>query len=208
MNLARFFSSYVITADEGNADLPPSLNKVDLMLSDVIDKLGGKTFQGGLYRIFRGDQILDAMRAIVRAFPQLDKRVIPFGYDWLGRHFVIDLDRIENGAPQVLMVEIGAGEIMQIPVSIIDFHEIELVEYADDVVALTFYEDWKSANPNSINYHQCAGYRVPLFLGGEDNVNNLEISDLSVYVEICAQLLTKARTLLPGQKINNIAIED
>ena len=40
----------------------------------------------------------------------------------------------------------------------------------------------------------CVGYKVPLFLGGADVLANLEVIDLSVYVEICGQLRNEART--------------
>jgi hypothetical protein len=34
---------------------------------------------------------------------------------------------------------------------------------------------------------------VPLFLGGEDNIDNLELTDMEVYWYIIAQLISKTK---------------
>lgn len=38
-------------------------------------------------------------------------------------------------------------------------------------------------------HSQCAGYKVPLFLNGQDTLDNLEVSDMEVYWEIMAPLI-------------------
>ena len=43
-----------------------------------------------------------------------------------------------------------------------------------------------------IEFGRCAGYKVPLFLGGDDIVENLEDSDMEVYWEV----LTQAKRLI------------
>ena len=58
-------------------------------------------------------------------FPEFAGRIVPFGYDWLGRHFALDLGRVKEGVPRVLMLEVGAGEAVQIPTSIEDFHNTD-----------------------------------------------------------------------------------
>jgi hypothetical protein len=55
-------------------------------------------------------------------------------------------------------------------------------------------------------FADCVGYKVPLFLGGADGLANLEVIDLSVYVEICGQLRNKVRTLAPGQSIRSVRL--
>ncbi|MEU0792390.1 T6SS immunity protein Tdi1 domain-containing protein [Amycolatopsis sp. NPDC005961] len=39
-----------------------------------------------------------------------------------------------------------------------------------------------------VSWAVCAGYQVPLFLGGADVVENLEEFDLEVYWSLCAQM--------------------
>ena len=206
MTLAPFSNKFKITADAGNSDiaLPPDCG--DPKCSEIIAAFGGKTFCYGLYRILRGDQISEATEAMEGVFPEFSKRIVPFGYDWLGRYFAVDLGRISGGAPQVLMLEVGAGEAMQIPTSIEDFHNIELVNYVDDALAFLFWNQWRENNSKPLAYSTCVGYKVPLFLGGADDLTNLEIIDLSVYVHICGQLRSKILSLPAGQTIRRISM--
>jgi hypothetical protein len=106
------------------------------------------------------------------------------------------------------MLEVGVGGAMEIPASVVDFHNIELVEYADDALAVPLWKQWREINPTELAFTECVGYKVPLFLGGADALANLEVLDLSVYVEICGQLRNKTRTLPPGQSIRRVAIDD
>ena len=88
----------------------------------------------------------------------------------------------------VLLLEPGPGEALQIPLPIIAFHDEELPAYADDALAAKFYQQWKAQHPSDIPSEKCIAYKVPLFLGGKDVVENLELSDLDVYLELCGQL--------------------
>jgi hypothetical protein len=208
MTLATFNSKFQITADAGNSGDAVSLNCGDPMLLEIITALGGKTFCHGLYRVLRSDQVLEATEAMEGVFPEFTRRIVPFGYDWLGRHFAVDLGRIKRGVPQVLMLEVGAGEAMQISTSIVDFHNVELVEHADEALSVPFWNRWRNANPKPLPYSECVGYKVPLFLGGVDDLSNLEIIDLNVYVHICGQLRNKVLSLADGQTIGQISMTD
>ena len=202
MSLERFRSAFKITANAEEAS--PSSNFGVEELGQIFNALGGKTFNNGLYRVFRTDQIAAATQAMERVFPEYRGRIVPFAFDWLGRHFASDQARLENRKPQVLMLEVGAGEAMEIPASVLDFHNVELVDYADDALAAPFWRQWRSQTANDLAFADCVGYKVPLFLGGADALANLEVVDLSVYVEICGQLRNKTRTLARGQSIRNV----
>jgi len=202
MSLERFRSAFKITANAEEAS--PSSNFGVEELGQIFNALGGKTFNNGLYRVFRTDQIAAATQAMERVFPEYRGRIVPFAFDWLGRHFASDRARLENRKPQVLMLEVGAGEAMEIPASVLDFHNVELVDYADDALAAPFWRQWRSQTANDLAFADCVGYKVPLFLGGADALANLEVVDLSVYVEICGQLRNKTRTLAHGQSIRNV----
>jgi len=142
------------------------------------------------------------------AFPALADRIECFGADWLGRQFATDRGRIESGEPLVLMLEPGTGEALEIPVSVADFHAHELIEEADAVVALSFFGDWVSAGGARPGYAQCIGYKVPLFLGGHDEIANLEMIDLDVYWTLTAQLLSKTRALPEGTVIDRVIMDN
>jgi hypothetical protein len=153
-------------------------------------KHAGASFGGGLYRVHDSVTGPQAFAFVSDAFPEFAERVCPFGYDWLGRQFAVDSGRIENGQPQVLVLEPGAGAALEIPVDFVAFHDEELVEQSDAALASGFFGAWSEANPDALPLlrSQCVGYKVPLFLGGNDTVDNLEVSDLDVYWTIFGQL--------------------
>ncbi len=208
MSLDQFKATFTITADNAEQASPPGVDFGVKNLGQILNALGGKTFNHGLYRVLHTDQITAASQAMEREFPEYRGRIVPFAFDWLGRHFACDRARVENGQPQVLMLEVGVGEAMEIPASVLDFHNIELVDYTDDALAAPFWRQWRSSNPTDLAFTDCVGYKIPLFLGGADVLANLEVIDLSVYVEICGQLRNKVRTLAPGQSIRSVRVGD
>jgi len=182
---------------------------------DRLRKLVGgsqKSSDGGLldgaYRPHRTEDVDHFTSLAVEAFPEFAGKIQCFGADWLGRQFALDQGRITDGEPQVLMLEPGTGEALEIPVGYDDFHNHELIAEADAVVAYTFFRDWLAAGGQVPAYDQCVGYKLPLYLGGADDCSNLEISDFDVYWSISAQLLAKVRGLPPGARIGSVTISD
>jgi hypothetical protein len=158
------------------------------------------------YRQHRPEDVASFTELALDAFPDLAGRISCFGADWLGRQFATDEARVVGGEPQVLLLDVGAGEVLQIPASVTEFHEKELLEAPDDAVALSFYRDWIRLGGEAPAYEQCVGYKRPLFLGGTDGMDNLEVTDLEVYWSICGQLLDQTRHLPPGTKIGSVTI--
>jgi hypothetical protein len=113
-----------------------------------------------------------------------------FAADWLGRLFAADSSRTNpDGEPQVLMLEPGTGEALEVPVSVSALHTSELLEAADALVAEPFYRAWRQATDDRqpLLLTECVGYRVPLFLGGSDDESNLERTDMDVYWSLFGQ---------------------
>lgn len=169
-------------------------------------EFSGASFGGGLYRIHNDETGPLALTLIAQAFPEFAARACPFGFDWLGRQFPVDLGRLVEGHPLVLLLEPGTGEALEIPVPFSVFHNEELTQYADAALARDFFKIWSAANSDSLPLRrdQCVGYRVPLFLGGSDTAENVEVSDLEVYWSICGQLRLGAMRLPPESEINRI----
>ena len=159
------------------------------------------------YRRHRPEDV-DRFTALAEeAFSPMKGIIRCFGADWLGRQFATDSTRLEDGKPQVLMLEPGTGEGLQIPANIDTFHTQVLIEHADAAVAEPFFRAWIATGGRAPAYDQCIGYKVPLYLGGEDELSNLELSDFEVYWGLSAQLLAKARELPVGTPIRSIGIE-
>jgi len=147
----------------------------------------------GAYRLHRPDDVARSTLLATQAFPAYTGQISCFGADWLGRQFATDEGRILDGKPLVLLLEPGTGKALEIPLDRAAFHERELVEEPDAAVAYSFFQQWLAAGGSRPHYDQCIGYRRPLFLGGADELTNLEISDFDVYWTISAQLLAQIR---------------
>lgn len=174
---------------------------------DLAERFAGCSFENGLYRLHDASSGPRALAWIAESFPEFAHRACPFGYDWLGRQFAIDTGRVVAGQALVLLLEPGTGDVLEIPLALDAFHNQELVEYKDAAVASGFFAAWskdhESALPLASN--NCVGYRVPLFLGGLDTVENLEVIDLDVYWTICGQLRRGALLLPEGASIKGVS---
>lgn len=170
--------------------------------SDLVDHLGGGSFNQGLYRVIRASDAGAWNARVAVAFPDFASRITCFGFDWLGRVFAVDPKRVEDGQPGVVMFEPGTGEALEVPCNIASFHDEELIEYSDAALASDFHQRWLKSGGGAPQYDQCVGYKKPLFLGGADEVSNLELSDIDVYWHVMGQLITKAKGLPPGTPIS------
>ena len=151
----------------------------------------GQSFNRGLYRVHNDRSASATREYFTVAYPKLASRLVPFGFDWLGRQFAIDFGRLEGSNPLVMLLEPGSGEALEIPASFVDFHDIELVEYGEAALASEFFEAWAAADASQLPLANklCVGYKVPLFLGGTDDLANLETVDMDVYWTLSAQLI-------------------
>ena len=162
----------------------------------------------GAYRLHRTEDVARFTDLAAEAFPEFRERIECFGADWLGRQFATDQGRLIAGVPQVLLLEPGTGEALEIPADRQAFHEEVLVQEPDAATAHSFFRQWLAAGGSRPEYDQCIGYNRPLYLGGADDLTNLQVVDFDVYWTISAQLLAQVRGLPVGTKINHISITD
>lgn len=154
-------------------------------IDDFLSRYGGMTFLNGLYRIHKFDEIAKWTKIVQDAFPKYKGKILVFGFDWLGRNFALDKER-----NVVLICEPGTGEILNTQANFTDFHNVEIPEYHDACLASEFFSEWYEENGhNTLPYDKCVGYKVPLFLNGNDELNNLEVSDMEVYWKIMTPLI-------------------
>jgi hypothetical protein len=164
----------------------------------------GAIFDDGLYRLHSANSAQLGALLVANAFPETSGRVRPFGYDWMGRQFVVDLDRIgPEGEPMVTMAAVGEGELFHIPADFLGFHNTELVEHPDEALALFLFKEWSAASSDSLplSPRECVGYRIPLFAGGTEELANLELTDLKVYWALTGQFHQKVKDLPDGTLI-------
>lgn len=112
-----------------------------------------------------------------------------------------------DGEQLVLLLEPGTGEALEVPANYSSFHTDELVHHADAAVANSFYRAWRLAGGLAPAYDQCVGYKIPLFLGGEDEVSNLELCTFETYWGLSTQLLAQVRRLPEREPIGRVTID-
>jgi hypothetical protein len=106
----------------------------------------------------------------------------------------------------VLLFDPGAGEALEIPATFAELHDQELVDEADAALAASFFEAWVAATSSTLplGVSECVGYRTPLFLGGIDDVSNLDRCDVGVYWSLMGQLRLSTQALPPGTSIGHV----
>ena len=210
---------------------PDSFSKrsiTDWSLNDVEKIVGGQvtgyseflrfvahsSFEGGLIR-FLLPQLLFPFSLInwnspngwINSWQKYKDRLFVFAYDWLGRQIAFDRTRTISSELMISILEPGTGEILEVPTGFINFMEQELIEYHEAALASSFYQEWRNVEGSIPEPNQCVGYKIPLFLGGTDTVDNLEIIDLDVYVTTCGGLFEGSLSLSKGQKISQIHVD-
>jgi len=183
-------------SESSAADVPPFPG-----LREFFEAFGGSSFRGGMYRAIHPADLGGWKERVSLGFPEFEARITCFGYDWLGSVFALDAKRLEGGQPGVVMFEPATGEALEIPANIQTFHNVGLMEFGEAALATSFYDKWAAAGGAKPKYTECVGYRKPLFLGGTDELENLEISDVDVYWHVVGQLIRKTKGLPEGTPV-------
>jgi hypothetical protein len=193
--LQRFLETYPLS------DGPDLLPGIATTPAAVRRAAGGRTFASGLYRVHTEQSATQMARYLDAAFLHAAPHTAPYGYDWLGRQFCA---RHEGEDSPTLIFEPGTGEILDIPVPFSVIHEQEFVDFGDAALARGFFNAYLDAGGLPPRPEQCIGYRTPLFLGGADVLDNLELVDLDVYWHLSGQLIRVAIDLTPGTHVGPV----
>lgn len=171
---ARFKNSFKRT----DSEIPSVRNKVYCpSFISLIDLLGGSTFEHGLYRIHSYETADLWDKIIYECFPSYKEKVNCFGFDWYGRQYATD----RNGKAELFMFDCAAFEDFQLTTSLEEFHNKSLVESRYDTLLEDEFQDWFIDHPDPLHFNQCVGFKVPLFMGGIEDISNLELVDMNFY---------------------------
>lgn len=196
--LQRFLAVYPVTGGPAVTESPDPTPRALRACA------GGRSFADGLYRIHTHESGAEMLKQIDAAFPDAPPHTMPYGFDWLGRQFCAQRD--DEHAPS-LMFEPGTGEVLEIPVPFALMHDEELVDYGNDALATDFFREYLASGAPGPGLTQCVGYRIPLFLGGQDALPNLELTDMDLYWHLAGQLTLRSAGLPSGTKIDSTTIE-
>lgn len=206
----RFFSKYNVDARvEGSPiQLPEALGEVR-GFAEFMAQYRGCTFGGGVYRVHTAETSEAIAPHVVEEFPGYRDRITLFGFDWIGRQFGLDAKVQEDGEPAILMLEADTGDALGIPANFRTFHEVEAVDYPDDVFLVNLFTQWREAapRPQLLSHDEIAGFQVPMFMGGDVVLENLDATSMQVHWSLTAQLWRSTRGLRPGSEIRGVDIE-
>jgi hypothetical protein len=176
-------------------------------ITAFFQQYSGTTFLGGMYRVHKASEIKKWTAAAEEMFPDLVKKIACFSSDWMGRQYAVDARRVGGGQFQVLQLDCSVAETFLVPCGFQQFHDEELATNRDQDLALPTWEDWLARGNPPPAAHECVGYSKPLFMGGEDDMANMEITDQEVYWSMSAQIWQQVKDLPPGTQIEGIEIE-
>ena len=128
-------------------------------------------------------------------------------FDWLGRIYGVDTQARWGRRSRIVRLVPGTGEIegSDIPVEQFLFGQSEAEFH--EALSGDYFRDWQGHEAHLILApDQCAGYKVPLQLGGEDDVPNLQVTPVVVCWSLGGQLANAG--LVPGTHVDKVSLSD
>ncbi|MFJ2746145.1 hypothetical protein ACIO3O_41525 [Streptomyces sp. NPDC087440] len=211
MPLAPFLDRFPVTTPGTGTAIsadPADEEYVPPPLAEVFGELAGATLADGLLRFHTPASARQAYLACVRLVPDVEERFYPFAFDWQGREMALDIGADGDDADRhVLVVDPGTGAGLATGLGLADWLAAASDEGAEaDPFAQQAYAHWCAAVPEAgaPAFDQVVGYRVPLFLAGEDDVHNQELRDRAEYFDTCTELALPTRRLPPGSELSSL----
>lgn len=170
---------------------------------DLVRKLGGRSFGDGLIRFFTLEE-KEKWESIVSDSIPFDAYPYElFSFTWDGA--CLGVGKSEEGS--VILLFDGADlRCKPIPMTLADFLNVEIPADCDGYLAAASYREWLDNHP-APGWTECVGHKIPLFLGGKDNFDNMEIIDMEVQWDMTSQIWQAVRDLPPGTPIGSIRFE-
>lgn len=168
-------------------DRPVNYRNSGNFYQDYFDNLGGLQFGGCLFTAFRIEDVPKWKSYIVEAYPVLNGKILPFGYTWDGLCYCVD---IRDG--KVIICDIGAGDYVVLPCSMRVFLNEQFPDLKNEMTEGAGYNSWV-ARHGMLKYGTCAGLIRPVFMGGEEEDSNREISDMEVYWSVFTQIKNQVK---------------
>lgn len=159
----------------------------------------GHSFNQGVIR-FHDSQTGPMFReSVFAAFPEIkrmDRQAVVLAFDWQGCQYLTAKLRGEREL-MVLKADIGVGTLEPLaPVvtlaAILKAPDMQRYFYGER------FDEWRALvdRPGSqLSFTDCVDFQVPLFLGGEDTAQNMQLTDMDVAWTIGGQLLAGTRSL-------------
>ena len=156
--------------------------------AELAAECGGTVFGDGLVRVHSEGSARRVNPLIAEAFPDFPEQFQAIAQDWTGRQFAVGSRPGARYYGKLLLFEPASGEAFEIDADISALFNSEMISDPVTYLAADLFEDWRRAGGSLGGPNECVGFRVPLFLGGDGVVENLEVVDLEVYWSLFGQL--------------------
>ena len=171
----------------------------------LLEYLGGTQFAKGLFTIIEKSKVDEWSDRVYTMFPVFKDSSKVFAYDWRGRCFGID---VSNGLDNyVIIFDPGTVNTYEIPLNLLDFLNIAIPGATKKCLDSELFIKWYKKEKSVLLKSQCVGFKTPLFLGGKDELSNIEVSDIDVYWYLMTQIHEQVQCLEEGTIIGNFTIE-
>jgi len=204
MNLSDFSRHYNCTDIEKSrysefAEVGEVALNRSVQMQSLINQYAGATFDHGLFRIHNQGSFYRWTKLAFEYFKKFDGFALVFGFDWMGRQFALNEPENSN---VILMLDPATAEAFELEASLEEFFNTDLVEGKEDFLEATKFQTINKRAKTDLPFDHCVGFIKPLFLGGKDEILNLEDSDMEVYWELNRQIYFKTKNLPPGTSVN------
>ena len=152
-----------------------------LFLKEIINTFGGNIYNHGVFKIhtFEYVQIWTGYlkNYFIEEFPKFD--MLCFASNWQGIMYCIN-----STNSKIVYFDPATCEFFEAEFSIIDFFDKILVEGEYDIIFEEYFNETREFMKfNLIQFDKSIGHIIYLHLGGQDDVDNLEIVDTEVLWE-------------------------
>jgi len=134
---------------------------------------------------------------------------VAFASDWTGRLYLLSTGKqVRNSEPIVLVLDPATAEIESVDMTFGEFLGRGLATNPRHVLEADRLDAWVAAGGEVPPPGQCVAPKVPLFLGGSDDVGDLSMTSLVVLVSFCGQMWEQVKDLPPGTRISGVRLEE
>jgi hypothetical protein len=200
-------NNFLSKFDVDSSRTPPLIPKTIKGVAEFLELMAGYSWSSGIYRTLSINQQEEWKGIVGEVFDGYGRRVIPFGYDWLGRLFCLDLVRIENNQPLIILLDPSLIKAYEVPYGLVDFYNNVLTNNYEEVLESKLFHKVKTINSVLLET-DCYGLVSPEFLGGEFVIENLEIIDIKLYWQLIAQVSSAVNKYPKGTRIKSVRIID
>lgn len=216
--IARFTSALVIDPAPDPA-LPwderatrKLLGVDDPTFTSFVARYAGRSFGGGILRFQAhaggvGLTRWNGPNGWRQDWPSLPPGVV-FASDWQGNLFMFDPRRMATGERSIAWLAIGTGEYEVLDQSFSEFVGSVLPRMWRDILDLSTFSSWLDSGGSIPASEWCIGHKIPLLLGGSNDVGNFEPLDLQLWVSFAGQVYEQTKDLPPGTKISEIKMAE